>query len=278
MFFPTLFRLKLGFHTLMISTLSVAALGAAETNAHRRLLWSDEFDLPNGASPDTNKWVFDLGAGGWGNNELQNYTSRTNNVRIEDGKLVIEARREAFDGSPFTSARLKTKGKGAWCHGRIEARMKIPRTQGIWPAFWMLGAGFPETSWPACGEIDIMENIGGDPQTVHGTIHGPGYAGNGGISGSLKLTGTNAFADDFRVYAVEWTTNRIEWSVDGKSFFSVTPAQLPKGTTWVYNQPHFILLNVAVGGNWPGKPDATTELPQRLVVDYVRVYAPVDAP
>jgi beta-glucanase (GH16 family) len=255
--------------------------GIRSANADWQLVWSDEF---NGTNLDTTKWAFDLGGGGWGNNELENYTSRTNNARIENGQLVIEARQESYGGNNYTSARLLTKGKWSWTYGRIEARIKIPRGQGLWPAFWMLGANIGSAGWPTCGEIDIMENIGREPAIVHGTVHGPGYSGGNGIGGPDSLPGSAAFADDFHVYAVEWTTNQIKWFVDGHQYFMVTPANLPNGTTWVFTQPQFVLLNVAVGGSWPGNPDGTTTFPQRMTVDYVRVYdyvpavVPPDAP
>jgi beta-glucanase (GH16 family) len=217
-----------------------------------------------------------LGGGGWGNNELQYYTSRTNNVRIENGKLVIEARQENYSGSNYTSARLKTQGKVSWAYGRIEARIKIPRGQGIWPAFWTLGTNISPVGWPGCGEIDIMENIGREPTLVHGTVHGPGYSGGNGIGAASSLPGGAAFTDDFHVYALEWTTNQLKWFVDGQQYFSVTPASLPNGTTWVFDRPQFLLLNLAVGGAWPGNPDGTTVFPQRLIVDYVRVYVPTE--
>ena len=237
-----------------------------------RLIWSDEFKQPDGSAPDPSKWAFDVGGNGWGNNELEYYTSRTNNARIKDGKLVIEARQEDFGGKNITSARLLTKNKYSWTYGRIEARIKVPRGQGIWPAFWMLGTNIDFVHWPTCGEIDIMENIGKEPGTVHGTVHGPGYSGDAGIGGPFALPGGAAFADDFHDFAIEWERNRIRWFVDGQPYFTVTPASLPKGTQWVFNQPKFLLLNLAVGGGWPGYPDAKTTFPQRMVVDYVRVY------
>jgi beta-glucanase (GH16 family) len=243
-----------------------------------RLVWSDEFDQPDGSMPDFKKWGYDSGSGGWGNNELQYYTSRTNNARIEGGKLVIEAKLENFDGQKHTSARLLTKGKWSWTYGRVEARIKIPRGQGMWPAFWMLGTDIGTVGWPACGEIDIMENIGKEPGLVHGTVHGPGYSADAGISGPASLPGGAAFADDFHLYGVEWETNRITWLLDGKSYFSITPTNLPPGKQWVYDKPHFLLLNLAVGGKWPGYPDATTIFPQQMIVDYVRIYAASNAP
>jgi beta-glucanase (GH16 family) len=250
----------------------------AQTNPAWTLVWSDEFSQPNGSSPDTNKWAFDTGAGGWGNSELENYTSRTNNARIQNGQLVIEARQESYQGANYTSARLKTQGKISWTYGRIEARIKIPRGQGIWPAFWTLGTNIPAVSWPTCGEVDIMENIGKEATIVHGTAHGPGYSGGNGIGGPYSLASGGAFADDFHIYALEWTTNALKWFVDGAQYFSVTPASLPTNTTWVFTQPQFVLLNVAVGGTWPGNPDGTTTFPQQMLVDYVRVYAATNLP
>jgi len=236
------------------------------------LVWSDEFTQPDGSSPDPSKWTLETGGGGWGNHELQYYTARTNNARIEDGQLVIEARQESYHGSNYTSARLKTQNKAAWTCGRMEARIKIPRGQGLWPAFWMLGTNISSVGWPKCGEIDIMENIGSEPSTVHGTIHGPGYSGSQAISGRHRLAAGVACADDFHVYAIEWETNRIRWYMDDQPYFTVTPADLGD-KRWVYTQPQFLLLNVAVGGHWPRSPDRSTIFPQRMLVDYVRVYA-----
>ena len=246
--------------------------GTAAPDGDWNLVWSDEFNQADGSAPDATKWSHETGGNGWGNKELEYYTTRTNNARIEDGKLVIEAQPEKFQGKNYTSARLLTKNKWSWTYGRIEARMKIPRGQGIWPAFWMLGTNIASVSWPACGEIDIMENIGKEPGTVHGTVHGPGYSGDAGIGRPSTLPGSAALADDFHVYAIEWETNRIRWLLDGRVYFTLTPANLPAGKEWVFNQPHFLLLNLAVGGGWPGNPDATTTFPQRMTVDYVRVY------
>jgi beta-glucanase (GH16 family) len=243
-----------------------------------RLVWSDEFNQPDGSAPDPAKWGYDTGGNGWGNQELEYYTSRTNNARIEDGKLVIEARQENFDGKNITSARLLTRGKGSWTYGRFEARMKIPRGQGVWPAFWLLSTNISTIGWPGCGEIDIMENIGKEPGTVHGTVHGPGYSGDHGIGGPMTLPGGAAVADDFHVFAVECAPESIVWFMDGRQYFSLTPAQLPEKTRWVFNQPKFLLLNLAIGGAWPGYPDATSTFPQRMIVDYVRIYEKTPSP
>ena len=260
--------------------LSCAVMFSLVTNAGINpawsLVWSDEFNQPDGSSPDPTKWTFDTGGGGWGNNELEYYTSRTNNARIMGGMLIIQANQENYKGSSYTSARLKTQGIWSWQYGRMEARIKIPYGQGMWPAFWMLGTNITSVGWPTCGEMDIMENIGNQPTLVHGTVHGPGYSGSNGIGGPCALPGNPTFANDFHIYAVEWTTNEVKFSVDGNQYFSVNSASLPSGTTWVYTQPQFILLNLAVGGNWPGNPDSTTTFPQQMIVDYVRVYAPTN--
>ena len=236
-----------------------------------RILWQDEFDLPANSAPDTARWTFEVGQTGWGNAELENYTSSIENAFHDgEGHLVIQA--IATAGGGYTSARLKTQGLAAFTHGRVEARMKLPFGQGIWPAFWMLGADIRTVHWPRCGEIDIMENIGKEPATVHGTVHGPGYSGGSGIGAPYTLE-TGRFADDFHVFAVEWQPKRIEFSVDGAVYKRITPADLPQGAAWVFDHPFFLLLNLAVGGRWPGNPDASTRFPQRLTVDYVRVYS-----
>jgi beta-glucanase (GH16 family) len=250
--------------------------GAAD--APWRLTWSDEFDSADGTRPDPSRWVYDIGGGGWGNQELETYTDRKENASIEKGNLVITARAEGLtgtDGIPrdYTSARIKTLGRFAQTYGRIEARIKIPRGQGIWPAFWMLGVDIASVDWPTCGEIDIMENIGREPLLVHGTIHGPGYSGSGGITAPFASADGKPFADAFHVYAVEWQPNQIRFFVDDHLYATRSPADLPAGTRWVYDHDFFLLLNVAVGGSWPGNPDATTTFPQQMLVDYVRVYS-----
>ncbi len=233
------------------------------------LVWSDEFD---GDSINAENWTYDIGGTGWGNAELQYYTDRPENARLEDGELVIEARweEERIQGREYTSARLKTQGLQTWTYGRIEARMQIPTGQGIWPAFWMLGEDITTVSWPGCGEIDIMENIGSQPKIVHGTVHGPGYSGANGVGNSYPHPEGAAFADDFHVYAVEWEPEEIRWYVDDEHYGTVTVDDVPG--EWVYDHPFFIILNVAVGGHWPGYPDETTVFPQQLRIDYVRVY------
>jgi beta-glucanase (GH16 family) len=241
-----------------------------------QLVWSDEFSGADGERPNASKWVFDIGGGGWGNNELQTYTNRRENSLIRNGVLVIRAIKEPFTGSDglrrdFTSARLKTRGRFSQRYGRFEARLRIPRGQGIWPAFWMLGDEIERIGWPACGEIDVMENIGREPMLVHGTLHGPGYSGGEGIGASF--TSSQPFADGFHVFAVEWEPQVIRWLVDGAVYQTRTPTDLPAGAQWVFDRPVFLLLNVAVGGNWPGAPDPTTMFPQEMLVDWVRVHS-----
>jgi beta-glucanase (GH16 family) len=240
------------------------------------VVWSDEFDATNGSAPSSSNWVLETGGGGWGNNELETYTNRTDNASIQDGNLVILAKKEPFTGTDgiareYTSARMKTQGKVSWKYGKMEARIKIPYGQGIWPAFWMLGDDINTVGWPGSGEIDIMENIGKEPSTVHGTIHGPGYSGANAIGKAYSIS-SGAFSDDYHVFAVEWEPNVIRWYVDGTLYSTLTPANLPSGSRWVYDHNFFIILNLAVGGGWPGNPDSTTAFPQQMLVDYVRVY------
>jgi beta-glucanase (GH16 family) len=236
------------------------------------LVWQDEFD---GSEINADNWTFDIGDGtaegipGWGNNESQTYTDRPENARIEAGNLIIEAREEQFDNRDYTSARLLTKGLQDWQYGRIEARIDIPEGQGLWSAFWMLGANIDQVSWPTSGEIDVMENIGREPRVIHGTIHGPGYSGGDGIGGSRRLSG-ESYADNFHEFAIEWGPEAIRWFMDDSQYFAMTPDTVPG--EWVYDQPFFILFNVAVGGEWPGYPDETSVFPQQMLVDYVRVY------
>jgi beta-glucanase (GH16 family) len=241
------------------------------------LVWSDEFNGPNGSPVDSSKWSFAIGGNGWGNNELETYTSRTANAGIEGGNLVIKTLKETFTGSDgitrnYTSARLLTRNKFTQAYGRFETRLKVPFGQGLWPAFWMLGNNIDTAHWPNCGEIDVMENIGKEPSIVHGTFHGPGYSGAGGITAAYTLPSGRKFSGDFHTFAVEWEPNVMRFYVDGLLYKTRTPADLPAGTTWVFDHPFFILLNVAVGGGFPGNPDTSTVFPQQMLVDYVRVY------
>ncbi len=232
-----------------------------------QLRWHDEFDGPE---IDPANWGRETGGNGWGNAELQFYTNKPDNAFVEDGHLVIQALQQNHQGRQFTSARMITQEKFEQAYGRFEARLQIPHGQGIWPAFWALGGDIDEVGWPQCGEIDIMENIGREPAIIHGTVHGPGYSGANGVGAAYSLPDGRSFTDDFHIYAIEWESTAIRWYVDDILTNTITTDDVPG--KWVYDHPVFILLNVAVGGYWPGSPDDTTVFPQRMLVDYVRVY------
>ncbi|MFF3935106.1 family 16 glycosylhydrolase, partial [Streptomyces phaeofaciens] len=253
------------------STRTVAEARAAAVT------FSDEFDGPAGSAVDGSKWQIETGDN-VNNHERQYYTAGNRNAALDgQGHLAITARRENpgnyqcwYGRCEYTSARLNTAGRFTTTYGRVEARMKIPRGQGMWPAFWMLGNDIGQVGWPNSGEIDVMENVGFEPSTVHGTLHGPGYSGSGGIGAGYSLPGGQAFADAFHTFAVDWSPNAITWSVDGTVYQRRTPADLG-GRQWVFDKPFFLILNLAVGGYWPGDPDGGTAFPQQLLVDYVRV-------
>ncbi len=234
------------------------------------LIWSDEFEGAAGSAISTDKWNYDLGTGqnGWGNNELQTYTQSSQNVALDgSGNLVITARKDQFGN--YTSARIKTQGKFTQQYGRIEARIKTPTGSGIWPAFWMLGSNIDSVTWPQCGEIDIMEQKGKFSNITYGSIHGPGYSGGEAITTPYALQ-NNRFDTDFYVYAIEWSENRIDFFVNDYLYKRITTSDVPG--EWVYNQPFFMILNVAVGGNFGGPPNDFTPFPCSMTVDYVRVY------
>jgi beta-glucanase (GH16 family) len=241
-----------------------------------KLTWSDEFNGPAGAI-DGSKWGFDVGTGtnGWGNNELEYYTNRTSNVVLDgNGALQIIARKEAFMGSGYTSGRITTSGKFSQAYGRFEARIQIAQGKGIWPAFWTLGDNIGTAGWPGCGELDIQETVGATPSLNHGSAHGPGYSGGNPLTATYQLP-AGALSDGYHVYAIEWEPNQVRWYVDDKLYETRTPADVPAGTKWVYDHPFFDILNLAIGGNFPGPPDATTVFPQTTKVDYVRVYTKI---
>ncbi|MFI9817853.1 discoidin domain-containing protein [Saccharothrix variisporea] len=248
-----------------------------------RLVWSDEFNTPAGTKPDPAKWRPEVGTGQ--NAELQYYTNNNNAFTDGAGNMVLEARREVTPGSAcpvdpvsgsgtcqYTSARIITEGRASWTYGRIEANIKVSGTKGLWPAFWMLGNDiFKGTPWPGSGEIDIMEHLGREPNTAYQTIHGPAYFGGGGI-GAPRDIGQD-YANAFHLFRVDWNSKGITFSIDGVTVLSIDKAtvEATRGP-WVFDKPFFTLLNNAVGGDWPGPPDATTVFPQRMLVDYVRVY------
>jgi beta-glucanase (GH16 family) len=230
--------------------------------------WADEFDGPANSAPDPSKWTFDLGGGGWGNQELETYTNSLDNVHLDgEGHLIIRA---VASGTSYTSARLKSQGRFTAQYGHLEASIKLPAGRGLWPAFWMLGSNITAVGWPMCGEIDVMENIGSEPSVNHGSVHGPGYSGGQSVSARYSLPGGVRFSDAFHTFAIDWTPGTIVFSVDGTSYQTVTRNSIPPGAAWVFDAPFFLLLNVAVGGTFPGSPDSTTLFPQEMAVDYVR--------
>ncbi|RLL70425.1 glycoside hydrolase family 16 protein [Streptomyces sp. Z26] len=256
-----------------------SASAKADTKAGagtKAIAFEDNFDGAAGSGVDGSKWQTETGDN-VNNHERQWYTPGTDNAKLDgNGNLVITARKENpgnyqcwYGTCEYTSARLNTSGKFTQKFGHVEARMKIPRGQGIWPAFWMLGSDMGDVGWPASGEIDIMENVGKEPGTVHGTLHGPGYSGEGGVGAAYTLPNGEAFADDFHTFAIDWAPDKVTWSVDGNVFQERGPGDV--NGDWVFNKDFFLILNLAVGGYWPGDPDGSTQFPQELVVDYVRV-------
>ena len=233
------------------------------------LVWQDEFEGPAGTPPAPERWKHDVGGEGWGNAQLEFNTNRPENASLDgEGNLVITARKERYGTNDYTSARINTSGRFDRAYGRYEARIQLPVGRGIWPAFWLLGSDIGSVGWPDCGEIDIMEYRGQLPSIVRGSLHGPGYSGGDNVGAEHVAAGVR-LNEDFHVYAVEWEPNRIRWQLDGVTFFEATPAQLPAGKRWVFDHPHFIILNLAVGGHFVGPVDRTTVFPQQMKVDYV---------
>ena len=240
-----------------------------KTTTLNNLVMQDEFSIDG--APNPSLWGYDIGTGtnGWGNNELEYYTDRPNNIKVENGVLKITALKENFSGSGYTSARILTKGKFAQKYGRFEAKIKMPYGQGIWPAFWLLGANSDEVVWPQCGEIDITEFKGQEPTITHGTVHGPGYSAGNSITKSYQLI-NDRFDTDFHIYGIEWGENYINFYVDNVLYNQITPEKVTG--PWVFDKPFYIILNMAVGGNYVGPPNAQTVFPQTMMIDYVRVY------
>ncbi len=277
--FSRRFRLATVFGAVSATVLTALVIGPAQAEEEApgvaAVTFEDNFDGPAGAPVDGGKWLTETGDN-VNNHERQYYTNSTSNAALDgQGNLVITARRENpanyqcwYGTCEYTSARLNTSGRFTQTYGHYEARIRMSHGQGMWPAFWMLGEDIGGVGWPRCGEIDIMENVGFEPSQVHGTLHGPGYSGSGGIGAGYSIDG--AFADDFHTFAVDWSPNRIVWSVDGNVYQTRTPADL-NGNQWVFDKPFFLILNLAVGGYWPGDPDGSTPFPNTLVVDYVRV-------
>lgn len=260
-----------------VAILLVIVIGITGCNSDDRqvvaeltdLVMEDDFDQDG--APNSELWSFDIGTGdnGWGNQELQYYTDRTENVTVQNGNLLITARQESFEGSNYTSARLITKNKFEQAYGRFEARMRLPYGQGMWPAFWMLGADIDTNPWPGAGEIDIMEYRGQNPTIVLGSVHGPGYSAGEAVSKSYELE-NDRFDTGFHVFGIEWGPDYINYYVDDVLYNQITPDDVPG--EWVFNKPFYILINLAVGGTFVGSPNSETEFPQTMLVDYVRVY------
>jgi beta-glucanase (GH16 family) len=274
-------RLDLGFlgevRDAKVNGIEVAFVRSS--TAARRLVWSDEFDGPENAPVDRRRWRHEVG-GAWGEGELQAYTSRAANAHQDGrGNLVIVTRAERFRAADavtrdYTSARLSTKGTFSFRYGTFEARLRTPAGKGLWPAFWALGTDIDRSGWPACGEIDVMENLGHEPRKASGTLHGPR---SGGVAGEdyepgFSVAHAAPLSQGFHTYAVRWLPGSIEFLFDGRRYGAITPADLPAGSRWVFDHPFYLVLNVAVGGRWAGSPDATTTFPQAMYVDHVRVY------
>jgi len=263
--------------------LSLVLVACNSQSPSYTLVWQDNFDGPAGAPPDPNYWTFDVGGGGWGNAQLEFDTARPQNVSLDgQGHLAITALKEAYQGRDYTSARIVTRGLFEQSLGKYEARIRLPVGQGIWPAFWMLGANYESVGWPTCGEIDIMEERGQEPSVVNGSMHGPGYSGGRALTAPYvcqpcsnpPCTPGCPFDTDFHVFAVQVETDRVTFAVDGSIYEQVTRDQQDAGTAWPFNQNFFLILNVAVGGTYVGAPDVTTTFPQTMLVDYVRYYKP----
>ncbi len=247
-----------------------------------QFVWGDEFDGRAGTSPDGSKWQFDQGGTGWGNHELEYYTSAPENVSQDgDGSLVITAFETAtvpgasgcwYGTCRFTSARILTGNLFSFTYGRIEARIQVPQGKGLWPAFWLLGADYKQVGWPSSGEIDVMELDGSHPALLHANLHGPSGSGPYSFNNTFQLPAGGSFSHGFHVYGLDWSPSLLSWYVDGNLFASVSRDQFSTGSLWVFDRPFIILFNLAVGGDLPGSPDQSTTFPQKLLIDYVRIY------
>jgi beta-glucanase (GH16 family) len=232
------------------------------------LVWSDEFEKDG--LPDNTKWNYDIGGNGWGNNELQYYTNRSENARVANGNLIIETKKESYSGKNYTSARLLTKGKAHWTFGKFEIKARLPSGKGTWPAIWLLSANDP-LHWPDDGELDIMEEVGFNPNVIHGTVHNKLYNGANGQQKGASVTIPDA-QTAYHIYSLEWSPNGISWAVDGNNYFTYNAIDYSV-EAWPYNKDFFIILNTAVGGNWGGQQGVDDSVfPQQMLVDYVRIY------
>ncbi|UBM57744.1 glycoside hydrolase family 16 protein [Marinilongibacter aquaticus] len=258
--------------------LSILAFGAVFSSCskqeskttERKLVWSDEFEEEG--LPDSTKWAYKVGGNGWGNNELEYYTEAdSDNAFVKEGILHIRAVKEEKEGNDYTSARLVTQGKAEWTYGKFEVRAKLPKGRGLWPAIWMLGKDIESKGWPLCGEIDIMENVGYDLDTLVGTIHCQAFNHVKGTQKSKKVF-IDKPADEFHVYAIDWTKDKIDFLLDDKVYYTVENTYNTE-EEWPFNKPFYLILNVAVGGNWGGQKGVDdTVFPQSMEVDWVRVW------
>jgi beta-glucanase (GH16 family) len=258
------------FAPLLVSGCRLGDAHSVTPSADWVLVWEDTFDGAAGSRPSS-AWSADTGGDGWGNAQLEYDTDRVENAALDgQGHLAITAREEAYQGRRYTSARLKTQGHVEPTYGRVEARLKLPPGRGLWPAFWMLGANFGTAGWPGCGEIDIMEARGQEPAVSHGSLHGPGYSGGAAVTKAYTLP-SGTFTGDFHTFAVEWDQASLTYFVDDTAYQTVTKESL-LGGPWVFDHPFFVILNLAVGGNYVGSPDTSTSFPQSMLVDWVRVF------
>jgi beta-glucanase (GH16 family) len=268
-------KIKAGLPFVFLLAVSVFFFSSCSTSEDqtvanfKTLVMADEFNTDG--ELDNSIWNYEIGTGqnGWGNNELQYYTDRTENVNVENGYLLLTAKEENYNGSSYTSARLTTQGKLEQTYGRFEARIRLPYGKGLWPAFWLLGSDCETNIWPQCGEIDIMEYLGDNPNTIFGSVHGPGYSAGEAVTKDYVLE-NDRYDTGFHVFGIEWSPDYINYYVDDTLYQQITPADVPG--EWVFDHPFYIILNVAVGGNFPGAPNAETVFPQTMLVDYVRVY------
>jgi beta-glucanase (GH16 family) len=269
-------RLKSSIKPLLLIAITLFVLSCGEDNgaeSNWELVWEDNFEGVAGERIDDAKWNYDIGTD-WGNNQLEYDTDKTENVSLDgDGNLAITAIKENFSGAAYTSGRITTKGKFEQVYGRFEAKIKMPFGQGIWPAFWMLGADIDAVSWPQCGEIDIVEFRGQEPTIIHGSVHGPGYFGGNPVTETFQFT-NDRFDNGFHVFAVEWFEDRIDFFVDETLYQRIKITDVPG--EWVFDDPFFMILNLAVGGNFVGSPNSNTRFPQTMLIDWVRVYKAIN--
>jgi beta-glucanase (GH16 family) len=243
-----------------------------------RQTWSDDFDGPANTAPDRSKWAYDIGGHGWGNRQLEFDTDQLSNAHLDgDGALVITAIKQKYGNNEYTSARLRTQDRFQQRYGRFEARMRLPEGAGLWPAFWLLGSNLASAGWPACGELDVMEHRGREPGTIHGSAHGPGYSGDNPKTDSYTLPAGDSFADDYHVFAIEWSPDEVHWFVDKAHYHALRADSMPSGQPWVFDGPMFMIVNLAVGGWFGGDVDDAI-FPRSMQVDYVRAYEAIDTP